>query len=114
VRKHGLAVEARARTTAPRRDGLLANSHTTRMQGNNAASTATVAATAAYAAAVHNGRRAVDIYPRTKRALFWAGAGHPVRHVHQKARAGKPWLAEALAAEEAPFRADIKALIERP
>jgi hypothetical protein len=35
-----------------------------------------------------------DIYPVKAGALFWPGASHPVRHVHQPARdqAAKPWL----------------------
>jgi hypothetical protein len=109
VRKHALAVEARARTTAPRRDGLLANAHETRPAGTLAY---LVVNTAAYAAAVHNGRRALDIYPRGKKALFWAGALHPVGKVHQKARAGKPWLQQALDAERDAFTRDIRDLAE--
>ena len=48
-----------------------------------------------YARAVHDGRKALTIRPRTKKALFWPGAKHPVKAVRQKARKGKPFLREA-------------------
>jgi hypothetical protein len=114
VRKHGLAVEARARATAPRRDGLLANSHTTTMGGNASSSTAIVAATAAYAAAVHDGSKPHDIYPKHGKALRFVSVGNVVfaRKVHHPGTKAKPWLAEALEAERDPFTRDIRDLAE--
>ena len=43
-------------------------------------------------------RPAVDIYPKNKLALFWPGAAHPVKHVHQPARdvRARPFLVPAL------------------
>lgn len=39
-----------------------------------------------------------DIYPVNGGALFWPGAAHPVKHVHQPARtqAARPWLRPTL------------------
>ena len=49
-----------------------------------------------YARAVHDGRPALTIYPRKKKALYWKGAAHPVKKVEQPARAGKPYLRDGL------------------
>ena len=50
-----------------------------------------------YARAVHDGRPALVIRPKTKKALHWGGEGGPVvKQVVQKARKGKPYLAEAI------------------
>lgn len=57
--------------------------------------------TAEYAAAVHNGRRALTIRPKStnrKARLRFVVDGRVVfaRAVHQPARAGRPYLAQAL------------------
>ena len=45
---------------------------------------------APYAIFVHEGTRAHDIRPRTKKALFWTGARHPVKRVrHPGTKANK-------------------------
>jgi len=49
-----------------------------------------------YARAVHDGRPAITIRPKSKKALHWAGARHPVRSVTQPARHGDPWLMRAV------------------
>ena len=49
----------------------------------------------AYARAVHEGRQAMIIRPRRKRALAWEGAKHPVKKVFQPARKGKPFFRSA-------------------
>lgn len=54
--------------------------------------------TAEYAAAVHEGRRALTIRARNKKALRFVVDGRVVfaRQVHQPARKGRPYLAQAL------------------
>jgi len=42
-----------------------------------------------YAAPVEFGARPHEIRPRFKRALFWPGAGHPVRVVHHPGMVGR-------------------------
>ena len=49
-----------------------------------------------YARAVHEGRKALLIQPKRKRALYWNGARHPVRKVFQKKREGKPFFRSAI------------------
>lgn len=53
---------------------------------------------AEYAAAVHNGRRALTIRAKNKKVLRFKVDGRTVfaRSVHQPARAGRPFLATAL------------------
>ncbi|MDD3580801.1 MAG: hypothetical protein PHW74_07260 [Desulfobacca sp.] len=58
-----------------------------------------------YARAVHDGRPALTIRPRRKKALYWEGrtvgsryfpgAPHPLQKVFQPARKGKPFLRQA-------------------
>lgn len=53
-----------------------------------------------YAMAVWKGRPAMTIYPRKKKALYWPGAKHPVKSVHQPARAGNDFVERAWARAE--------------
>lgn len=45
---------------------------------------------------VEKGTRAHIIAPRDKKALFWAGARHPVREVHHPGTAANPFMQRAL------------------
>ncbi len=78
--------------------GDLRKSHVVEPHGQDGA---VLAANTPYARAVHDGRPALTIKPKGKKALKWKGAAHPVRAVHQPARAANPWLARAVAALEA-------------
>ncbi|MCT4608649.1 MAG: hypothetical protein N4A70_05530 [Pelagimonas sp.] len=49
-----------------------------------------------YARAVHDGRPAITIKPKRKKALKFKGASHPVKAVKQPARKGNPWLTRAV------------------
>jgi phage gpG-like protein len=49
-----------------------------------------------YARAVHEGRKALIIRPKRKKALAWEGAPHPVRKVFQPRREGRPFFRDAL------------------
>jgi hypothetical protein len=55
------------------------------------------------------GSRAFTIVPKTKKALFWPGARHPVRSVFHPAQAPRPFLKPAL--EE--LRPTIRSTIDR-
>ena len=57
---------------------------------------AILAANTPYARAVHDGRPALVIKPKRKKALAWPGGEHPVKSVKQPARKGDPWLARAV------------------
>lgn len=60
------------------------------------ATDALLSANTPYARAVHDGRPAIIIRPKGRKALLWNGAAHPVRAVSQPARSGNPWLRRAL------------------
>lgn len=79
--------------TVPVRTGELRRSITAQRYSDGAI----VGTNKLYAAAVHEGHRALIIRPRRKKALFWKGAAHPVRQVFQPARKGKPFLTQAAA-----------------
>lgn len=49
-----------------------------------------------YGGFVTNGTRAHMIYPRNARALYWAGASHPVRSVNHPGTKPNPYLTEGL------------------
>jgi len=57
---------------------------------------AILSANTPYARAVHDGRPAITIKPKRKKALAWKGARNPVKSVNQAARKGDPWLTRAV------------------
>lgn len=78
------AVEARARRNAPVRTSNLANTGTSRVSPDG--TIGTVSFTAPYAGHVHQGTglygpHKTKIVPKSKKALYWPGAAHPVRAV---------------------------------
>lgn len=77
----------------PVRSGELRKSHVTMPFG---AHDAILTANTPYAAAVHEGRPAITIRPKSRKALLWNGAAHPARVVHQPARLGNPWMRRAV------------------
>ena len=78
---------------APVRSGELRKAHVSQPFG---ATDAILSANTPYARAVHDGRPAITIKPKSRRALLWTGADHPMRAVHQPARAGNPWMRRAV------------------
>ena len=74
--------------------GDLRKSHVTAPVGTN---DALLTANTPYARAVHDGRPALTIKPKRKKALAWKGAAHPMGTVRQPARKGNPWLTRAVA-----------------
>lgn len=73
--------------------GDLRKSHVTQPDGDGAILTVGMP----YARAVHDGRRAVTIKPKRKKALYWSGADNPVKSVKLPATEGNPWLTRAIA-----------------
>lgn len=80
---------------APVLSGELRKSHVVQPYG---ATDALLSANTPYAAAVHEGRAAITIRPKSRKAILWSGAAHPVRAVHQPARVGNPWMRRAVEA----------------
>jgi phage gpG-like protein len=73
--------------------GDLRKSHVVEPSGDT---DAILSANTPYARAVHDGRPAITIKPKRKKALAWKGARHPAKSVKQPARKGNPWLARAV------------------
>ncbi|MEG9884167.1 MAG: hypothetical protein V6Z86_06040 [Hyphomicrobiales bacterium] len=73
--------------------GTLRKSHIVEPYGRSGAR---LAANTPYARAVHDGRPAIVIKPRRKKALYWPKAAHPVKAVRQPARRPNPWLMRAV------------------
>lgn len=78
---------------APVVTGELRKAHVVQPYG---ATDAVLSANTPYARSVHDGRPAITIRPKGRKALLWNGAAHPVRVVHQPARSGNPWLRRAV------------------
>lgn len=99
VTKSTLRMLNRARVMCPVDTGNLRNSHQMAVRvvpGRRV--TGEVFTKVKYARAVHNGRRAVTIRPKYRKALhfWWHGREHFAKVVHQPARRGRPWLRTAL------------------
>lgn len=93
-----------------RRTGRLARSINTKITDTATSSTATVGTNVKYGRIWElTGSKAYTIVPRTKKALFWKGATHPVASVFKSAQAPRPFLKPAL--EE--MRPTIRATIQR-
>ena len=99
VQRIALQIAERLREIATRQGnvpfdkGDLRKSHIVEPHGSSGAR---LVANTPYARAVHDGRPAITIKPKRKGGLFWKGAPHPIRVVHQPARRGNPWLMRAV------------------
>ena len=96
-------IEAIATKDAPVRTSNLANTHTSEV--NEDATLGIIRFTAPYAGYVHEGTglygpHRQKIVPKTKKALYWPGAAHPVRAV--RGMKGQPFLRGA--AEQADLQ----------
>lgn len=98
VTKTTIKVLNRARVLTPVDTGNLRASHQFKLTSTPSQITGEVFTKVKYALVVHNGRRAVTIYPKTKQALAfrWHGQQFVRKSVHQPARRGRPWLTDAL------------------
>lgn len=92
--------EAYAKREAPVKRGTLRRSITSRVESGGRRGV--IGTNLSYARPVHDGSRAHVIRPRTKRALFWKGAKHPVRMVRHPGTTANPFFARALT-RLAPF-----------
>jgi hypothetical protein len=101
----------RSQVLAPVDTGLLRASGKMKVGPRGAMYVGQVEYTVDYAAAVHNGRRALTIRAKGGGRMRFVMDGRVVfaRSVHQPARAARPYLADALreAATEAGFRVTI-------
>ncbi len=65
-----------------------------------------------YAPWVEKGTGAHTIRPKKKKALYWAGASHPVRLVRHPGSAAKPYLIPAFEKEKPKFLQNLKEAIK--
>jgi hypothetical protein len=98
VVKVGMKVFNRARVMTPVDTGNLRASHQFKIKQTETKVTAEVFTKVKYALAVHEGRRPVVIRPKNKQALRFVWHGQPTfrKWVFQPARAGRPWMRDAL------------------
>lgn len=93
-----------------RRTRRLANSINTSFVDTTESSTATVGTNVKYGRIWElTGSKAFTIVPKTKKALFWPGAAHPMHSVFHPAQAARPFLRPALD----QMRPTIKSTIEK-
>lgn len=98
VVKTTIKVLNRARVKTPVDTGNLRASQQFKIKNGADKITGEVFTNVKYALAIHEGRRAVTIYPTNKQALAfrWHGQQMVRKSVHQPARRGRPWLRDAL------------------
>lgn len=98
VVKTTIKVLSRAMVKTPVDTGNLRASHQFKITSGANKITGEVFTKVKYALPVHEGRRAITIYPKTKQALAFHWHGQPMvrKSVHQPARRGRPWLRDAL------------------
>lgn len=93
-----LKVLNRAKVTTPVDTGNLRASHQFKIKTSTNKINGEVFTKVKYALAIHEGRRALVIYPNQKQALKFVWHGTPMvrKWVSQPARVGRPWLRDAL------------------
>lgn len=93
-----LKVLNRSKVTTPVDTGNLRASHQFVIKNVASKITGEVFTKVKYALPVHEGRRAMVIYPKNKQALAFRWHGQPMvrKWVSQPARHGRPWLRDAL------------------
>jgi isocitrate/isopropylmalate dehydrogenase len=98
VVKTTVKVLNRARVKTPVDTGNLRASHQFKIENGAEKITGEVFTRVKYALPVHEGRKALTIYPKNKQALAfrWHGVQMVRKSVHQPARRGRPWLRDAL------------------
>lgn len=98
VTKVTLKVLNRAKVLTPVDTGNLRASHQMRLMSSSLKVRGEVFTKVKYALPVHQGRGAIVIRPKTKKALSFVWHGLPMvrRSVFQPARRGRPWLTDAL------------------
>lgn len=92
IRKTVFYIRARAVSNAPVRTGFLRGSAYSTF-GNLRGETGFKAK---YAAWVHEGTSPYTIRPKSKKALFWKGAGHPVAMVSHPGIRANPFMRRAI------------------
>lgn len=113
VNKSALAIQRGAKKRVAVDTGRLRSSITIEPYNNGL--TMDVGTKVKYAAAVEYGtglfgpeKRAIEIRPKKKKALFWPGAKHPVKKVVIKGMRARPFLFPAFEAEKSRLVTNLK------
>lgn len=92
IRKTIFLIEEKSTRNAPVKSGYLRNN----VHRNFKPLYGEFGYKAKYAVWVHDGTSPYTIYPRTKMALFWKGAAHPVKRVNHPGIRANPFLRRAV------------------
>lgn len=103
----GTRVQNEARRRAPVDTGRLRSSIVSRAEDRGRTYDVTVGTNVNYAEHVEYGTAPHRIYPRTRAALYWPGAAHPVAYVDHPGTAAHPFLAPAIAMAETFLREEL-------
>ncbi|MFF7879115.1 HK97 gp10 family phage protein [Streptomyces californicus] len=103
----GTRVQNEARRRAPVDTGRLRSSIVTRSEDRGRVYDVTVGTNVNYAEHVEYGTAPHRIYPRTRQALYWPGAAHPVAYVDHPGTAAHPYLRPAIAMAEVWLREEL-------
>lgn len=105
--KTAFRIQAAARSNVPVRTGRLRQSISVNINPDK--TVATIGSNVEYASAVEFGARPHVIKPKTKKALFWKGAAHPVKSVNHPGMQGKFYLTRAFQDHKEDFIKGLKA-----
>jgi hypothetical protein len=94
IQRTVLLLEAAGKEEAPVKRGLLRRSITSRATRERGV----IGTNLTYAAVVHEGSVAHIIRPRTRKALMWKGAAHPMRSVLHPGTRANPFFDRAITA----------------
>ena len=113
VNKSGLSIERQAKSNLTA-NGSVKTGH---LRKSIACKTGRLEATihtsnVKYAPWVEKGTGAHTIRPKRKKALYWAGASHPVRSVRHPGSSAKPYLIPAFEKEKPKFLQNLKEAIK--
>lgn len=97
--KLGPDIAEDAKRYCPKRTGALEDSIEHHVEGGDLIVSATGSDEETYAAYVELGTMPHVIRPKTKQALYWEGAAHPVKVVHHPGTKPQPFLRPALFTE---------------
>lgn len=91
-----IKVEQEVKQGTPRKTGFLKGSIKSEVRGAGIKTVGRVGTDLAYAPPVEFGTKAHEIRPRTKKALYWRGARHPVKSVQHPGTKGKHMFEKGL------------------
>jgi len=112
VTSAALIVQTDAAQRAPVKTGNLRRSlHTEVLTSTRSLAIVQVGTDVVYARAIEYGTSPHTIYPRSKKALMWPGARHPVRSVRHPGSPARPFLLPALVSNLGRIKAEIVAAL---